>query len=132
MNELNYYKTGSAQSKQVKQPIKLLFLINLGKLFLSLAQLSPNLFSILSRILTFRFNLGVVFDFWGPYWDNLWVLVCFINWFGSTHVVEQLLFFIFSSVLTFDFDLLLRSFFTFWDHNGLFWGIWYLNNIYFL
>ena len=39
---------------------------------------------------------------------------------GSTHVVEQLLFSIVPSILTFDFDLILGSFFTFWGHNGLF------------
>ena len=46
---------------------------------------------------------------------------------GSTHVVEQLLFSIvpfsmFSSILTFDFNLILGSFFTFWGQNGLFLG----------
>ena len=33
---------------------------------------------------------------------------------GSTHVVEQLLFSMFSSILTFDFDLIFGSFLTFW------------------
>ena len=33
--------------------------------------------------------------------------------FGSTHVVEQLSFSIIPSILTFDFDLVLGSFFTF-------------------
>ena len=39
---------------------------------------------------------------------------------GSTHVDEQLLFPIVPSLLTFDFDLLLGSFLTFWGSNGLF------------
>ena len=42
--------------------------------------------------------------------------VGFKNSFGSTHVANQLLFSIVSSILTFDFDL------TFWGPNGLFWG----------
>ena len=50
INGLNYYKMGSAQSNQVKQPIKLIFLLNLGKLFLSLAQVSPSLFQHILRI----------------------------------------------------------------------------------
>ena len=33
--------------------------------------------------------------------------------FGSTHVVERLLFLMFSSILTFDFDLILGSPFNF-------------------
>ena len=42
---------------------------------------------------------------------------------GTTHVVEQLLFSIVSSILTFDFDLILGSFLTFWGPNGLFLGL---------
>ena len=42
--------------------------------------------------------------------------------FGSTHVVEQLLFSIVPIILTFDFDLILGSFFTFRGPNGYFWG----------
>ena len=38
---------------------------------------------------------------------------------GSANVVEQLLFFLVSSILTFEFDLILGSFFTFWGPNGL-------------
>ena len=46
---------------------------------------------------------------------------------GSTHVVEQLLFSIVPSILTFDldFDLILGSFLTFWGPNGLFLGSGY-------
>ena len=42
---------------------------------------------------------------------------------GSTHVVEQFLFSIVSLILTFDFDLILGSFFTFWGPYGLFLGL---------
>ena len=43
---------------------------------------------------------------------------------GYTYVVEQLSFSMFPSILTFDFDLILGSFFTFWGPNGLIssWG----------
>ena len=46
--------------------------------------------------------------------------------FGSTHIVQQLLFSLFPSILTFDFDLSLGLFLTFWGDNGIFlssmWG----------
>ena len=42
---------------------------------------------------------------------------------GYTHVVEQLSFSMFPSILTFDFDLILWSFLTFWGPNGLFLGL---------
>ena len=42
---------------------------------------------------------------------------------GSTHVVEQLSYSLFLSILTFGFDLILGSFFTFWGPNGLFLGL---------
>ena len=38
----------------------------------------------------------------------------------STHIVQQLLFSLLPSILTFDFDLILGSFLTFWGLNGLF------------
>ena len=41
---------------------------------------------------------------------------------GSTYVVEQLSFFMFPSILTFKFDLILGSFLTFQGPNGLFLG----------
>ena len=41
---------------------------------------------------------------------------------GSTHAVEQLSFSMFSSILIFDFYLILGSFFTFLGPNGLFLG----------
>ena len=42
---------------------------------------------------------------------------------GSTHVVEQLTFSLFLSILTFTFDLNLGSFWTFWGPNRLFLGL---------
>ena len=42
---------------------------------------------------------------------------------GSTYVVEQLSFSLFFSILTFYFDLILGSFFTFWGPNELFLGL---------
>ena len=42
---------------------------------------------------------------------------------GSSHVVEQFSFSLFLSILTFDFDLILGSFLTFWGPNGLFLGL---------
>ena len=45
--------------------------------------------------------------------------------FHFTYVVEQLLFPMFSSILTFDFDLFWGSFFTLWVPNCLFLGLEY-------
>ena len=42
---------------------------------------------------------------------------------GSTHVVEQTIFSMVPSILTFDFDLILGSFLTFCGPNGLFLGL---------
>ena len=42
---------------------------------------------------------------------------------GSTHVVEQLSFSMFFSILTFDLDLIWRPFSTFWGPNGLILGL---------
>ena len=39
---------------------------------------------------------------------------------GSTHVVEQLSFYMFPQILIFDFDFFLRSFLNFWGSNGLY------------
>ena len=43
--------------------------------------------------------------------------------FGSTHVVQKLLFSIVSSILTFDFDLILGSVLTCWGPNRLLLGL---------
>ena len=45
------------------------------------------------------------------------------NFLGSNHVVERLLFSMFSSILTFDFDLILGSFLTVWGPSRLFLGL---------
>ena len=42
----------------------------------------------------------------------------------STHVVEQLSFSLFLSILTFDFNLIFVSFLTFWGPNMLFLLLW--------
>ena len=42
---------------------------------------------------------------------------------GSTYVVEQLSSSLFLSILTFNFDLILGSFLTFWEPNMLFLGL---------
>ena len=42
---------------------------------------------------------------------------------GSTHIVRQLLFSYFPSILTADFDLLLGLFLTFWCSNGVLLGL---------
>ena len=66
--------------------------------------------------------MGSILAFWRP--NGL----CLGSGFGSktvlmsTHLVEQLLFSIVPSVQTFDFDLILGSFFTFLSANGLDWG----------
>ena len=59
--------------------------------------------------------------FWDP--NGLFlVMVWFKNCLGVYSLVEQLLFYIVLSILTFDFDLILGSFLTFWGPNGLFLG----------
>ena len=42
---------------------------------------------------------------------------------GSSHVVEQISFSMFLSILTFDFDSIFGSFLTFWGPTGLFFGL---------
>ena len=59
----------------------------------------------------------------GPLWAILGVGVGFDNCLGSTHVVEQISFSLFLLILTFDFDLIFRSFLTFWGPYGLFFGL---------
>ena len=68
----------------------------------------------------FYLILGLFYTFWGPKWDIFGTGVGFKIVLGSTHVVEQVLFPIVPSILTFDFDLILGSFLTFWGLNGLF------------
>ena len=42
---------------------------------------------------------------------------------GFTHIAKQLLFSILPVIMTFEFDLFLGSFLTFWGPNGLFLGL---------
>ena len=92
-------------------------------------------FSIFSSILIFDFSLtlGSLASFCGP--NGLFLGLGFPNGLfiglglgsttvlGSSHVIEQLSFSMFLSILTFDVDLILGSFFTFWGPNGLFLGL---------
>ena len=51
--------------------------------------------------------------------SKIFIDVCYADYvLGSTHVVEQLSFSMFLSILTFEFDLILGSFFTFRSPNG--------------
>ena len=61
--------------------------------------------------------------FWGPNGLFLGLGKGSNTVLGSTHVVEQLLFSMLPWILTFDFDLILGSFFTFWGPNRLFLGL---------
>ena len=67
--------------------------------------------------------MGSFFTFWGP--NGLFLGSGFGSKtvLGSTHVVEQLSFSMFPSILTFVFDLILGSFLSFWGPNGLFLGL---------
>ena len=66
----------------------------------------------------FSFNfdliLGSVFYFLGPNWLFFGLEKGSKTVLESTHVVEQLSFCMFLSILTFDFDLILGLFLTFW------------------
>ena len=57
--------------------------------------------------------LSFDFDFLGPKLAIFGVRLRFKTVLGSTHVAEQLLFSIVPSILTFDFGLILGSFFYF-------------------
>ena len=81
-----------------------LFLTYLGSNWLFLGS-----FSVFPSILTFDFDLiwGSCLAFWGPngLFLGLWKRLNTV--LGSTHVVEELSFFMFSSILIFDFYLIL-------------------------
>ena len=51
-------------------------------------------------------------------WDQAQIVL------GSTHIVQKIIFSSFPSILTFDFDLILGSFFTFCGPNVLFFVVW--------
>ena len=56
--------------------------------------------------------------------SKIFIDVCYADYvLGSTHVVEQLSFSLFLSILKFTFDLIFGSFFTFWGPNGQFLGL---------
>ena len=63
-------------------------------------------------ILTFEFDLilGSFLTFWGPNGLFLGLRKGSKTVLGSTHVVEQLLYSMFSSIVTIDSDLILGSF----------------------
>ena len=61
--------------------------------------------------------------FWGPNGLFLGLGKGSNTVLGSTHVAEQLLFSMFSSILTFDFYLFWGNFFSFGGPNGLFLGL---------
>ena len=66
---------------------------------------------------------GSFFDFWGPKGLFLGLGKGSPTDLGSIHVVEQILFSLFLSILTFNFDSILGSFMTFWGPNWLFIGL---------
>ena len=67
----------------------------------------------------FWLNFGVIFYFLGPNGLFLALGKGSKKFWGSTHVVEQLLFCMLSAILAFDFDLIFGSFLTFWSPNWL-------------
>ena len=78
--------------------------------------------SIMNFSLTyFKARFGLCGALMGYSWGHVGFKI--VSW--STHVVEQLSFYLFLSSLTFDFDLILGSFLTFWGPNGLFLGFGY-------
>ena len=79
-----------------------------------------------SSILTFDFDLilGSLWTFFlGPTGLFLGLGKGSKTFLRSTHLVEQLSFSMFPSILTIDFDLIFGSFLTFWGPNGLFLGL---------
>ena len=52
-----------------------------------------------------------------------WGQVGLKTFWRSTYIVKHFLFSVVPSILTFYFDLILGSFFTFWGPNGLFLGL---------
>ena len=62
------------------------------------------------------FQFKGCFGLFGPKCAILRVRIRFRNCFGSTHIVQQLLFSMFPSILTFDLDLILGFFLIFFWH----------------
>ena len=75
--------------------------------------------------LTFEFDLilGSFLSFWGPNGLFLGLGKSSNTVLGSTHVVKQLSFSMFSSIMIFNFCLIFGSFFSFWGPKGLFLGL---------
>ena len=67
-------------------------------------------------------NLRVIFGIWGQKIGSFEGRGQVQIVFGSTHIVQQLLFSLFISILMFDFDLVLGLFLTFLGPNGRFLG----------
>ena len=65
----------------------------------------------------------VILSYWGPNGLFLGLRKSSKTVLVSIHVVEQFSFYMFSSILIFDFYLILGSFLTIWDPNGLFLGL---------
>ena len=73
-------------------------------------------------------NLWVIFfGFVGQKIGYFWSLGQVQIVFWSTHIVQKLLFSLFPSILTFDFNLILWLFLTFWGPNWLFLGSMFKN-----
>ena len=82
-------------------------------------------FSIIPWNPTFEFDL-IFFLIFGALMGYFWVAVGFESCFGVYPIVEQLSFSIFCSILLFDIELILGSFFTFSGQDRvekLFWGL---------
>ena len=71
----------------------------------------------------FYLILGSLLTFWGPNGLFLGLGLVSTTVLGYTHIVEQLSFSMFLSILTFDLDLFLGSFLTLLGPNGLFLGL---------
>jgi len=87
----------------------------------------------------FELILGSFLAFWGPNGLFLEVRLRLKNCSGSTNLVEQLLFSILTSILTFDLYEIFGSFLYFWALMGYLWArgriqklFWELNTLYFL
>ena len=78
-------------------------------------------------ILTFDFDLilGSFLSYWGPNGLFLGLRKSSKIVLGSTHVVKQFSFCMFSSILIFDIYLISRLFFTFRGHIRAFFGLGY-------
>ena len=65
-------------------------------------------------------EIKITLDFWGLNGLFLGVGVRFKNCFLSTHIVEQLLFSMFPTILSYKFELFFWLFYLFWASMGFF------------